>query len=296
MAFVSRRQLLYLGAAVSVVNALRPRWADAMPRNLPLGIQLYTVADTLQRDVPGTLKHLRSIGYRHVETAGFLGLTAMEFRHEIDAADLQCHSAHLVFNRNDPDPLFEDAHALGAHYVVSSAMLSQRAASASGPTADDYKQMAQRLNDLGKRAKQAGLDYAYHNHNVEFRQLEDGGIGYDVLLTSTDPDLVAFELDCGWMVSAGFNPVEYFRKHPHRFRMLHIKDFVKGSNISTSLTEDRPQGTELGRGYIDCKPILMAADQAGIHDYYVEQEPPFLDMTSLEAAKVDYDYLHAVTG
>jgi hypothetical protein len=75
MAFVSRRQLLYLGAAPSAecVNGLRPTWADAMPRNLPLGIQLYTVTDALQRDVPGTLKHLRSIGYRDVETAGFWG-------------------------------------------------------------------------------------------------------------------------------------------------------------------------------------------------------------------------------
>src|SRR5271155_2550609 len=137
MAFVSRRQLLYLGAAVSaeLVNVLRPRRADAMPRNLPLGIQLYTVADALKRDVTETLKQLRSIGYRNVETAGFQGLTAIQFRHEIDAAGLQCHSAHLGFNTSDPDPLFEDAHALGAHYVVSSAMLSQRAASASGPTA-----------------------------------------------------------------------------------------------------------------------------------------------------------------
>jgi sugar phosphate isomerase/epimerase len=272
------------------VYVLRPRLADAMPRNLPLGIQLYTVADALQRDVPGTLRHLRPIGYRDVETAGFLGLTAMQFREEIDAAGPQCHSAHLVFNKNDPDPIFEDAHALGAHYVVSSAMLPQRAPSASGATTEDYKQMAERLNNLGKKAKQAGLQYAYHNHNVEFTEFEDGGIGYDVLLTSTDPDLVAFELDCGWMVSAGFNPVQYFRKYPHRFRMLHIKDFVKGSKISTSLTKERPQGTELGRGQIDYKPILMAALQAGIHDYYVEQEPPFLDMTSLEAAKVDYDY------
>jgi hypothetical protein len=75
----------------------------------------------------------------------------MQFREGIDAAGLQGHSAHLVFNKNDPDLLFEDAHALGAYYVVSSAMLPQRALSASGPTTEDYKQMAQRLNNLGRR-------------------------------------------------------------------------------------------------------------------------------------------------
>jgi sugar phosphate isomerase/epimerase len=75
--------------------------------------------------------------------------------------------------------------------------------------------------------------------------------------------------------------------------MLHIKDFVAGSKVSTSLAAgERPQGTELGRGHIDYKPILQAAAKTGVEYIYVEQEPPFVDMTAMEAAKVDYDYLH----
>jgi|GEM_PF-2083834 len=74
--------------------------------------------------------------------------------------------------------------------------------------------------------------------------------------------------------------------------MLHIKDFVKVSKVSTSLAKGlRPQGAELGRGYIDYRPILDAANKPTVKYYYGEQEPPFLDMTALQASKVDYDYL-----
>jgi sugar phosphate isomerase/epimerase len=188
-------------------------------------------------------------------------------------------------------PLFEDAHTVGARYVVSSALFSK----SGDQTFDDYRTMADRLNDLGRKAKAAGLQYAYHNHNFEFRKLDGDRIGYDVLLKHTDPELVAFELDCGWIVAAGFSPIEYFSQYPGRYRMLHIKDFVATTGPSTSLAKDeRPQGVELGHGHIDYKPILLAAANAGIHDYYVEQEPPFLDMPALAAIKVDYQYLRTL--
>jgi sugar phosphate isomerase/epimerase len=257
-----------------------------------VGLQLYSVSDDLQRDVLGTLRQPRAIGYKRVETAGVAGLTAKAFRAQLDQARLVCPSTHLQMGSNDLGQLFEDAHTIGAHYVVSSGLFSSKGGS---QTLDDYLGMADRLNDLGRKAKDAGLQYAYHNHNFEFRKLDGDWIGYDVLLKHTDPELVAFELDCGWMVAAGYSPIEYLRQYPGRYRMLHVKDFVATNGPSTSLAKDeRPQGTKLGRGHIDYKPILLTAAEAGIHDYYVEQEPPFLDMSALAAAKVDYQYLRAL--
>lgn len=273
----------------------RLAWAKTsrvLPERLPIGLQLYSVGDDLQRDVPGTLRQLRAIGYKRVETAGLAGLTAKVFRAQLDQARLVCPSTHLPVGNHELEPLFEDAHTVGAKYVVSSALLSSKSGS---QTLDDYLGMADRLNDLGRKAKDAGLQYAYHNHNFEFRKLDGDRIGYDVLLKHTDRELVAFELDCGWMVAAGYSPIEYFRQYPGRYRMLHVKDFVATNGPSMSLAKDeRPQGTELGRGHIDYKPILLAAAEAGIHDYYVEQEPPFIDMSALAAVKVDYQYLLAL--
>jgi sugar phosphate isomerase/epimerase len=293
MSSISRRRFLQRGtilATASLVPSLPARtWAAHT--GVPIGIQLYTVGQELQKDVSGTLKQIRDIGYTEVETAGFAGLTAKQFRAELDKAGLNCHSAHLQWNSPDLSPVFADAQALGVHFVVSSGLFAP--GESAQPTVDAYKKMAAHINDIARRAQQAGLQYAYHNHNFEFKDLGDGKIGYDVLLAETEPSLVDFELDCGWMVAAGYSPVQYFRKYPQRYKMLHIKDFVRGREPSTSLAQGlRPQGTELGRGYIDYRPILKAAARTAVKYYYVEQEPPFPDMPALQAAKVDYDYLH----
>lgn len=289
---ISRRRFMQFGAAVMGTRLAWAGTARVLPARLPIGLQLYSVGEDLQKDVAGTLRQVRAMGYERVETAGFGGLTAREFRTQLDRTQLVCPSTHLQMGKRALELLFEDAHTVGARYVVSSGMFSSKSGE---QTVDDYRVMADRLNEMGRKAKDAGLQYAYHNHNFELRKLDGDRIGYDVLLKQTDPGLVDFELDCGWMVAAGYSPVEYFRQYPGRYRMLHVKDFVATKSASTSLAKDeRPQGTELGRGHIDYKPILMAAARAGIHDYYVEQEPPFLEMPALAAVKVDYQYLRAL--
>ena len=235
----TRRSFLLSAAAVAIAG--RSAWA--IPASIPIGLQLYSVSEDLQKDVPATLKALRQIGYTQVETSGFFGLTAQQFSAQLKAAGVACHSAHLQFGAADPAPLFEQAHVLGAHYVVSSGQFPNKAAQAD-PTLEDYAAMAEHLNALGKQAKDAGLQYAYHNHNFEFRKLAGDRIGFDVLLARTDPSLVAFELDCGWAVAAGASPEQYFAHYPGRFRMLHVKDFKPTPGPSTSLAQDkRPQGT-----------------------------------------------------
>jgi sugar phosphate isomerase/epimerase len=76
-------------------------------------------------------------------------------------------------------------------------------------SADDFRRIAAQANEIGQRAKAAGMQYAYHNHNVEFRDVGDGKTGYVILLEETDPSLVKFEADYGWMKVAGQDPVDY---------------------------------------------------------------------------------------
>jgi sugar phosphate isomerase/epimerase len=306
MTQLTRRKFLASGGALCAATAAIPalsRLASAEPLGRAPGIQLYTVAADLNKDVPGTLKALRSIGYKYVETAGFANLAAKDFRRQLDEAGLVCPSAHLRFSEADPAPLFEDALAVGAHYAVSSVLIAKPMGNSmaaamhalSSLTLDDFKRTAKLANSIGAKARKAGLQYAYHNHNFEFKDQGNGQIGYEVLVKETDPDLVKFELDCGWMVEAGYSPVEYFHKYPNRYRMIHVKDFLPTDKPITSLAgPDRPKGTELGKGHIDYKPIFAAAGPAGVEYYFSEQEPPFVGMTPLEAAKVNYDYMCAL--
>jgi len=290
------------GAAVAFTGAL-PQLLRAEPSGRALGIQLYTVAAELASDLPGTLQALHKFGYRFVESAGFQNLSAKDFRKALEVAGLRCPSAHLHFTAADPGPLLEDAQAVGAHYAVSSILIakpwetpgSDFGKTLSSLTLDDFRKTAELANRIGAKAKQAGLQYVYHNHNFEFRDQGNGQIGYDLLLKGTDPELVKFELDCGWMVAAGYSPVSYFQKYPNRYRMIHVKDFLLTAKPTTNLIgADRPKGTELGKGHIDYKPIFAAAGPAGVEYFFSEQEPPIVGMTELEAAKVNYDYMHAL--
>jgi len=216
----------------------------------------------------------------------------------LDAAGLVCPSTHLQLSGDNLEEQFAVANALGAHYAVSS-MLRTSSPSGAAPAhsatqslgLDGFKNMAAQMNDMGAKAKAAGLQYAYHNHNFEFEKMPDGNPGYDVLLKETDPALVKFEIDCGWMVVAGSDPVAYFHKYPGRFRMLHIKDFQPVPKPSISLRgPERPQGADLGKGFVDYTKIFASARAAGIEHIFVEQEAPFT-VSQMDSAKVDYAFL-----
>jgi sugar phosphate isomerase/epimerase len=293
----SRRQFLIgsgLGVAALASHAL-PLLARAAPPGKRPGIQLYTINEAMRADAAGSLKQLRKIGYVEVESAGYYGLSAAQFRGLLDDAGVTCPSAHLLFDLNNLDNAFANAHALGAEYAVSSMsrylVLGANVPKdqlGTGMTLDEAKRTAAVANRIGAAARKAGLQFAYHNHNFEFADQGGGALGYDVLLEETDPQLVKFEIDCGWMIFAGHDPVEYIQKYPHRFPMIHVKDFLPRGK------DGQMQGAELGHGTVDYKPIFAAATRVGLQHYFVEQEGPFARMSPLEAAKVDFEYLRSI--
>ena len=290
MNVLTRRRFLTYSTAAVVASTLGSRLAMAYPMGLAPGIQLYAVRDPLSTDAPGTLKAVHDIGFREVEAAGFGKYSAAEFGKLIADSGLNCPSAHLPFKMDgDSGPLFADAHALGAHYATSSIMDPIFAPEGSTPDPDRFKKTAARMNEIGRAAKAAGLQYAYHNHNPGFEKTADGAYGYDTLLNETDHDLVKFEIDCGWMSVAGVKPQDYFAKYPGRFRMLHVKDFKPRTPTTDVRGADRPVGVELGHGFIDYKPIFTAGKAAGIEHAFAEQEAPYV-RSQLDSAKVSYAY------
>lgn len=305
MELLNRRSFLARTGAV-VAFSVAPgivRTAEAAGFLFPPGIQLYAVRDPLATDPAGTLKALAAIGYREVETAGFGKYTAKDYRRFCDDAGLRVPSAHLPLqNTADTAAAFADANALGAQYAVSSSLVSFSggAKRPDGTTAlppplgqDGFRRLADHMNDLGTKAKAAGLQYAYHNHNYEFEKLPDGRYGYDVLLAQTDHALVKFEIDCGWMSVAGANPVTYFRTYPGRFRMVHVKDFKPHAPTADLVGENRPEGVELGHGFINYTNFYKAAKAAGVEHAFAEQEAPY-SRSQLDSAAVSYRYLQSL--
>jgi sugar phosphate isomerase/epimerase len=282
-----------VAAATALISPLLPGFARSLPLGGPAGIQLYSVKDALAADPAATLRRLREIGFGEVETAGFAGLTAREFRRLLDDQGLACPSAHL--DLSDTGAAFAQAQALGAHYAASASLRSLvGGAHSAGMTLEEAHRTAELANRLGEQARRAGLQYVYHNHNFEFAP-QGGAVGYDALLAQTDPALVQFEIDCGWMVVGGRDPRDYFRRYPQRFPMMHVKDFPPAARIAGAVgaTAEYP-GAELGRGTIDYRPIFAAAEQAGLRHYFAEQEGPFSRMSQLDAARQAFDYLRRI--
>ncbi len=303
----SRRGFLHnAGLAAAAFTSFDSLRAD--PLNQPIGLQLYTVSDELGKDFNGTLKKVAAIGYKQVELAQSFNKSAAELRAAFNDVGLTCSSAHIFDFQKTPAQFMDFAKELGAKFVVSSFNPPPRATAAlsagtpdftaflaviNGMTLDDYKRSADACNKLGEEARKQGLQYAYHNHNAEFKTF-DGVTALDTLIASTDPELVKLEMDCGWVAVAGYDPVAYLKKYPNRIRLLHIKAFKSGPPTTILGGPDQPEPTELGRGGIDYKPVFEAARKAGVEQCYVEQEPPFKDMSSIEAAKVDYQFLHGL--
>ncbi len=140
-------------------------------------------------------------------------------------------------------------------------------------TADDWRFNADFLNAKGAVLKRSGLKLAYHNHNAEFSPLAGGGQGarngYEILLATTDPALVGFEMDAGWVAAAGQDPFALLKDHPGRFTAMHVRDIKATTKPNFVFVQDP---TEVGSGKIDWKRLLPAAHAAGVRDFFVEQE------------------------
>jgi sugar phosphate isomerase/epimerase len=269
--------------------------AGTGPLGKPIGLQLYTVREEANKDLLGTLKALQTIGYREVETAGFYGKSGKELRKLLADHGMTAPSAHSSMGeiQKGMQKLVDGAAEVGAKYFVCAfpalppgATMPNTTALASGITLDHWKWNFEQLNKLGEVAKKAGLQAAYHNHNMEFRSY-NGVVAYDELLKATDPSLVTMELDLAWVVTAGADPLAYLTKHANRISMLHVKDVRK--DAVTTATEVKSQTIEVGRGKIDWKRIFGACDPKQIKHYFVEQEN-FTGPT-LDAVRASYEYL-----
>jgi sugar phosphate isomerase/epimerase len=252
------RRTFILSAAAFAAGCTRkaPTNESAMNAAAPLGIQLYTLRDMMAEDVAATLELVARIGYREVEFAGYFNHTPQQMRALLDAAGLQAPSAHVGYADFAADPQRAIAHAaeMGHQYVVVPHLSEDQR------SIDAYLAHCEKFNAWGEACQAAGLQFTYHNHAFEFIET-DGQIPFDVLLSKTDPKLVAMQLDLAWARAGNVDPIAYFKAWPGRFPSLHIKDLD-------------PEGNEadIGAGDVAFADIFAHAELAGIRHGFVERD------------------------
>lgn len=285
-----KRRKFIVSAAAAGTFLMGHRLVSGVPAAKPsVGIQLYTLRDIIPGDVPGTLQKLAEIGYAEVEFYNYsegkvFGLSYNEFTRLANSFGLSVVSGHYAsLNQTAIDnpgnwlETFEKAAELAAEaaqrYVV--------VPSSSGnffQSIDGVKRLCELLNRTGEVCNKYYRRLLYHNHNMEFRKVNDQ-VMYDVMLSELDPTLAGMQMDIFWVVVGGGDPIQYFEKYPGRFETWHIKD----RSISSP-----NRSTEIGSGSIDYSAIFKAAERSGMTNYFVEQE--HFDIPAFESLLTSYKY------
>jgi len=253
----------------------------------PLAAQLWSFRQDFRKDVSGTLKRVRALGFTDVELAGYYGLTAKQFRAELDQAGLRAISMHIEYKaaRDRIDEVIRDAQILGVQYVGVPWIKSPF-------TREDCLAAIQVFNQAGSKLAANGLRFFYHLHGYEFVP-DAGGTGtlFDLLMTQTNPRFVSLQLDTFHVTYPGQDPVKLMQRYPGRFSSLHLKDLRKdvvGDHSGAFREED---GRPLGQGKIDWPSVLKAARQAGVQWYIIEDETSAVWQGVAESLK----YLETIT-
>ncbi|GAA4430438.1 sugar phosphate isomerase/epimerase [Pontibacter saemangeumensis] len=245
-----------------------------------VGIQLYTVRKEMLADATGTLKQLAKIGYKELESARsekglYYGLQPKEIKKITEDLGMTLRSGHVHIDK-DWDSTVAAAAETGQDYLICSSLPSN------GQTVSNYKHVADMFTKAAEDCRKAGMIFGYHNHEYEFEK-ENGQVLYDVLLDNTDPELVKMEMDLGWAILTGNDPVDYFNRYPGRFPLWHLKDMDKA----------KQESTEFGKGAIDIKKMLQVADKSGMKYFFVEQEE--YAGTAMDSVKHNYNYLQKLS-
>ena len=224
-----------------------------------LGLQLYTIRGEMEAGVEAALQRVAEIGYEEVEFAGYFDHGPSEIRAILDRTGLRSPASHVppTLEGDAWQRVLDDALEIGHDYVVVAWLPPE-----TRTTRDDWYRWTERMNRAGEAARDAGLTFAYHNHDFEFREV-GGELPFNVLFENTDPALVQIELDVFWITHAGHDAVEVFRRWPGRIPTIHVKDRTAGGEMA-----------DVGSGVIDWPSILAEAELAGVRHPFVEHDEP----------------------
>ena len=218
-------------------------------------LQLYSIKDETAKDFKAALKKVKEAGYTGVEFAGNYGnMTAPELKAFLAELGLEAISAHIVSDMVAQNLDF--CAELGLKYIIDPW--------ANMSTDEEAEAFAQKLNATGKLCKEKGITFGYHNHAHEFDKSKDGTF-MDTLAVNTDPDLVCFQLDVGWVVNAGHDPVAFINKYPGRTKLIHVKEWDK----------EKEWVVAMGKGSVDWPAVRDAALANNAEGFVVEREDDY---------------------
>lgn len=240
-------------------------------KRIPIALQAYSLRDDAAKDFSRTLRAIREIGYDAVEFAGYYGMSSSELRSLLDDLGLQAVGSHVGYDqlRDDLDRVIDYNLEIGAKYLMCP-----------GYRAEDrigWVEFAGFLCSVADKCRSAGLVVGYHNHAHELSKL-DGQYILDIIFGAVEGQKVVSEMDLGWVLHAGVDPLQYLRKYAGRCPLVHVKDF----------DADNAQ-TEVGTGMLDLEGVVRTCHEVGVEWMIIETEE--YRMKPIDSVRVGYENL-----
>lgn len=317
---MNRRNFIQASAALTTLGLLESNSLLANPAMLnKVGIQLFSLPKVLEKDFRAGVSMLSKMGYREIEMygpfpfsaqkaidswaavtpslgfsgSGYFGLTATEVKKIMDENKISVPAVHTDFEtlRTRMSQLADAAHTIGFKYVVLPSLPAEHR-----KTLDDYKKAIDIFNEIGEQAVKSGLRFGYHNHGYGLQELE-GKIPVQMIIENTDPKYVFLEMDLFWTVAGGVDPIDWLKKYPGRYKMMHVKNMKQKVKFSGDGGDSRqwielfPQMSTADAGALDLKSILDAAKKSGVKHFFVEQD---MVQQPEVALKKSIDYLKSL--
>lgn len=317
---MKRRQFIQSTALFSVASLVNANTIfSKTPLIDKLGLGLFSIPKLLENDFEAAFALLSKMGYKEVECfgpyefstekakaswsavtprlgfkgSGFFNKSASEFLNTAKANGITIPAMHTDFDtlQKNMGKLAETANLIGSKYVVLPSIPGDERI-----TLDDYKKVADKFNTIGEAAKKEGICFAYHNHGYGLNQT-NGSMPLDIIFNETDPNLVFFEMDIYWTIAGGADPIELFKKHKGRYKMIHAKDMSQSMRFegdggdSTQWIKLFPYMTSCGEGVFDLPGIIATAKENGVDHFFVEQD---LVQSPEIALKKSADYLKSL--
>ncbi len=282
---MNRRQFVIKSSQAAALLSVLPTFACSSQKGISsgifndFGIQLWTLRDIIYANPKETIQQIGKMGFTQIESFEgnqgiFWGMQPKEFKSFLDGEGLNFVSSHCNWKENLAQKA-ADVASIGGKYLICPWLGPQK-------SIDDFKRYADEFNKAGEICKKEGVRFAYHNHDYSFQLLE-GQIPQQIFLDNTDPELVDFEMDIYWVVTAGIDPIEYMTNYKNRFRLCHIKDRNKN-------TTEAFDSCTLGEGMIDYGSILTKAKALGM-EYFIYEQEKYNDKGVIVNAKESSEYL-----
>ncbi len=258
---------------------------------LPVGVQLYSIRDSVEADMHAALAQVKELGYDGVEFAGLYGNKPADIRAWCAELGLNPISSHVPLDDMlaDTEGTLAAYKEIGVRFVVVPYVTEERR-----PGAAKFDETIAEIAHIGKIAADMGLTLLYHNHDFEFKKV-DGEYGLDILYKKVPAAYLQTELDTCWVNVGGENPADFVRKYTGRAPVVHLKDFHMSGKLPQHLyaligLDDDKQDNEpstfefrpCGCGMQDMPAILAASVDAGAKWVIVEQDEPSMGLSRME--------------